>query len=107
MPAATAHDLDDAFSSIVQQGAGALMIANDPFFLGRRDQIVTLAAHYAIPTISFAREFTAAGGLLSYGASLIDANRQGGVYVGKVLNRSLLALLCSAFRAHDEAIRVV
>jgi putative ABC transport system substrate-binding protein len=83
--AATAQDLDNAFASLLQQGAGAVMIANDPFFLGRRDQIVALAARYAAPTIYFAREFADTGGLLSYGASLIDANRQGGVYTGKVL----------------------
>jgi putative tryptophan/tyrosine transport system substrate-binding protein len=62
------------------------MVANDPFFAGHRDQMVALAARYAIPTIYFLREFTVAGGLMSYGASLTEANRQGGAYVGKVLN---------------------
>jgi ABC-type uncharacterized transport system substrate-binding protein len=84
--ASTAQELDATFASLVQQGVAALMVANDPFFAGRRDQIVALAARYAIPTIYFLREFTAAGGLMSYGASLTEANRQGGVYVGKVLN---------------------
>jgi putative ABC transport system substrate-binding protein len=71
--------------SLVQQGAGALMVANDPFFVSRRDQIVALAARHTIPTMYFSREFTMAGGLLSYGASLIDATRQGGIYTGKIL----------------------
>ena len=71
--AATAHDIDTAVVSLVQQGAGALIVANDPFFVSRRDQIVALAARHAIPTMYFSREFTAAGGLLSYGANLVDA----------------------------------
>jgi len=83
--AATAHDIDTAFASLVQQGAGALIVANDPFFGSRRDQIVALAARHTIPVMYFSREFTAAGGLLSYGASPIDAARQGGIYTGKIL----------------------
>ena len=85
MQAATPHDFDTAFASLVQQGAGALIVANDPFFVSRRDQIVALAARHKIPAMYFSREFTAAGGLLSYGASLIDATRQGGLYAGKIL----------------------
>jgi len=83
--AATAHDIDTAVVSLVQQGAGALIVANDPFFVSRRDQIVALAARHAIPTMYFSREFTAEGGLLSYGANLVDATRQGGIYTGKIL----------------------
>jgi putative tryptophan/tyrosine transport system substrate-binding protein len=83
--AATAHDIDMAFACLVQQGTGALIVANDPFFVSRRDQIVALAARHMIPAMYFSREFTAAGGLLSYGASLIDAARQGGIYTGKIL----------------------
>ena len=69
----------------MQQGASALIVTNDPFFTGRRDQIVALAARHAIPAMYFSREFAAAGGLLSYGANLIDAHRQGGIYTGKIL----------------------
>jgi putative ABC transport system substrate-binding protein len=83
--AGTPHDIDVAFATLAQQGAGALIVANDPFFVSRRDQIVALAARHTIPAMYFSREFTAAGGLLSYGASLIDATRQGGIYTGKVL----------------------
>jgi putative ABC transport system substrate-binding protein len=85
LSAATADELETAIASAVKRGVGGLVIGNDPYFLGRRDQIVTLAARYAIPTIYFVREFTDAGGLLSYGASLTDASRQGGVYIGKIL----------------------
>jgi putative ABC transport system substrate-binding protein len=84
--AATAADIDRAFGSLVQMDADALIVANDPFFLNRRDQIVTLAAGHRIPAMYFSREFTEAGGLLSYGADPIDAARQGGVYAGKILH---------------------
>jgi putative ABC transport system substrate-binding protein len=83
--AATAPEIDTAFALLVQKGAGALIVANDPFFVSRRDQIVALAARHTMPAMYFSREFTAAGGLLSYGASLIDATRQGGIYTGKIL----------------------
>ena len=83
--AGTPQDIDMAFASLVLQGVGALIVANDPFFVSRRDQILALAARHTIPAMYFSREFTAAGGLLSYGASLIDATRQGGIYTGKVL----------------------
>jgi putative tryptophan/tyrosine transport system substrate-binding protein len=83
--AATAREIDLAFVSLVQKGANALIVANDPFFGSRRDQIVALAAKHRIPTMYFSREFAAAGGLLSYGASFVDATRQGGIYAGKIL----------------------
>ena len=88
---ATADGLDTALVSLVQQGARALYVANDPYFLSRRDQIIALAAHHALPAIYFAREFAVSGGPLSYGASLADANRQGGIYTGKVLKGALPA----------------
>lgn len=83
--AATAHDIDMAFVSLVQKGANASIVVNDPFFVSRRDQIVALAARHTMPAMYFSREFAAAGGLLSYGASLVDAARQGGIYTGKIL----------------------
>jgi putative ABC transport system substrate-binding protein len=83
--AATAHDVDMAFVSLVQKGANALIVVNDPFFVSRRDQIVALAVRHRMPAMYFSREFAAAGGLLSYGASLVDAARQGGIYTGKIL----------------------
>ena len=85
VPAANVHDIDDAFKSLVQQGVGALIVANDPLFTSHSDQIVALAAQSAIPSIYYLREFTEAGGLLSYGASLLEATQQVGVYAGKIL----------------------
>jgi putative ABC transport system substrate-binding protein len=83
--AATAHDIDTAFVSLVQMSANALIVANDPFFVNRRDQIVALAAKHRMPAMYFSREFATGGGLLSYGASLVEATRQGGIYAGKIL----------------------
>jgi len=85
LSASTEHDIDQAFAMLAQQRAGALILGVDPFFNGRRDQLVALAAKDAIPTIYFFRGFTAAGGLISYAPSLVDSYRQTGVYIGKVL----------------------
>ena len=85
MQVANPHEVEMAFVSLVQDGANALMVANDPFFGDRRDQLIGLAAKHRIPAMYFSREFAVAGGLLCYGASFIDATRLGGVYVGKIL----------------------
>jgi putative ABC transport system substrate-binding protein len=84
--ASSEHGFDTAVASVVQLGAGALVVASDPFFISRRDQLVTLVAHHAVPAIYQFREFAAAGGLASYGTSLADGYRQVGIYVGRILN---------------------
>jgi putative tryptophan/tyrosine transport system substrate-binding protein len=84
--AVTAPEIETAFASLIQKHADAVMVANDPFFISAREQIVALAARYKLPTMYFTREFTEAGGLMSYGASLVDAARLGGVYAGKILH---------------------
>ncbi len=78
-------ELDKAFATLANARAEALLVAADPFFNARRQQIVALAAHYAIPGIYEFLEFAAAGGLMSYGISLADAYRQIGLYTGKIL----------------------
>jgi putative tryptophan/tyrosine transport system substrate-binding protein len=85
LSARTDQDIDLAFASLGQQQATALVVNTDAFFLTRRNQLASLEARYAIPTIHDLREYTAAGGLLSYGTNLADAYRQGGTYVGRVL----------------------
>ena len=83
--ASTESDFDAAFATLVEQGAGALAIAGDPFFEAHRDQLIALAARHMMPAIYVLRLDPAAGGLISYGTSLADANRQGGIYVGRIL----------------------
>jgi putative ABC transport system substrate-binding protein len=63
--ASSEHDFDTAIASIVQLRAGALVVGSDPFFMSRRDQLVTLVAHHAVPAIYQFREFAEAGGLMS------------------------------------------
>ena len=82
----TEHEIDAAFATLVELRARALVEAGDPFFNVRREQIVELAARYAVPAILELREFVTAGGLMSYGASLSDGWRQAGIYAGKILD---------------------
>jgi ABC-type uncharacterized transport system substrate-binding protein len=84
-------DFEPAFARLVQQRADALVVAADPFFDSRREQIVSLATRYAVPTIFQWREFVQAGGLISYGTSLADAHRLQGVYSGRLLKGAKLA----------------
>ena len=79
------RELDTAFASLVQLRAGGLVIGGEPFFNSRHEQITALAARYAIPAIYPFREYSASGGLISYGASLSDVYRQAGLYAGQIL----------------------
>jgi putative ABC transport system substrate-binding protein len=82
------QEIDAAFAGLVEQRIGLLILGADPFFLGRRDLFVALAARHKVPAIYFAREFVTAGGLMSYGTSISDAYRRAGVYTGKILKRA-------------------
>ena len=86
LKAGTENEIDRAFAEAPQNKTGVLLVSSDPFFLSRRDQLVALATRYAIPTIYEWRQFAEDGGLMSYGIDLVDAYRQAGVYVGKILH---------------------
>ena len=86
--ASSEHDIENAFASIVQQRAGAILVGPDPFFTDQRNQLVALAALHGVPAIYQWREFAEAGGLMSYGTSLTDAYRSVGIYVGRIFKGS-------------------
>jgi putative ABC transport system substrate-binding protein len=69
----------------VQQRVGAVLVAADPYFDTRREQIIALAEQVRLPTMYQFREFAVAGGLISYGPSIVDSYRQGGIYAGRIL----------------------
>src|SRR5262249_14270051 len=78
-------EMEAAFATLVRDRADALFVAADTFFISRRVQFATLAARHGIPAAYSTREEVEAGGLRSYGASIPDMVRQGGVYAGQVL----------------------
>jgi putative tryptophan/tyrosine transport system substrate-binding protein len=83
--ASAERDFDPAFTTLVQQRVDSLFVEVDPFFTDQRARIAALAARHALPSIYALREFVDAGGLMSYGTSITDANRQLGIYTGRVL----------------------
>jgi ABC-type uncharacterized transport system substrate-binding protein len=78
-------EFDAAFAAIVERRAGALFVSGDPLFTSGRARLIALAARYAIPASYSFRDFPLAGGLMSYGADLLDVHRQAGVYAGRIL----------------------
>jgi putative ABC transport system substrate-binding protein len=79
------RDFDTAFATLVQQRTGALVIGSDGLLINRSQQLAALALQHAVPAIFLYREFVAAGGLMSYGASLVDAYRLVGIYTSRIL----------------------
>jgi len=85
LKASTERDLDEAFAALAGLRAGGIVVMGEPFFDSKRDKIVALAAQYTVPAIYTFREYVAAGGLMSYGASLTDSYHRAGIYVGRIL----------------------
>jgi putative tryptophan/tyrosine transport system substrate-binding protein len=83
--ASTERDLDTAFTTLVQLGAGGLVIGPDAFFSSWSNQLAALTLRHAVPAIFMYRAFAAAGGLMSYGTSLADSYRQAGIYTARIL----------------------
>jgi ABC-type uncharacterized transport system substrate-binding protein len=83
--ASNEDEIDKAFTTLTELHADALIVGADPYFFTRNDQLVALAARYAVPAFYEIREFTANGGLISYGASITDGYRRAGIYAGQIL----------------------
>jgi putative ABC transport system substrate-binding protein len=83
--AASDAELGRVLATLPQLQVNGVLVANDPFFLSRRDKIVAEIARYSLPAIYHSREFPAAGGLASYGSNLVEMYRKSGVYVGRIL----------------------
>jgi len=84
--ASTESEIEAAFATLVQRGAGALLLSADTFFQVSRDRLVALASRYAVPVMYEWPEFVRAGGLISYSTARTEYARQAGIYVGRILN---------------------
>jgi len=85
LKASTESEIDAAFGSLVERRAGALLVATDPFLGSRRELLLALAVRHSIPTMYEFREYTMAGGLISYGTNFTAIYRQVGIYAGRIL----------------------
>jgi ABC-type uncharacterized transport system substrate-binding protein len=85
LTASTEREMETAFATMAQKSGVALLVGVDPFFLERRDHIVSLAARHSIPAMYPVREFAVAGGLMSYGSDFADSYRQAGIYTGRIV----------------------
>jgi putative ABC transport system substrate-binding protein len=85
LTASTNGEIDAAFASLAPRQVDALVIAPDTLFSNRRSQLATLATHYRVPASYWTREYPEVGGLMSYGASVTDRDRQAGIYTGRIL----------------------
>jgi putative ABC transport system substrate-binding protein len=86
LKAGTENEIDAAFANLVELHAGALLVAGDPFFFSRREQLLALASRHAVPANYMWREFATSGGLVSYGTRVAETFRQAGSYAGRILN---------------------
>jgi putative tryptophan/tyrosine transport system substrate-binding protein len=85
LKASTESEIDAAFATLLERNAGALLVGGDPFFYGRREQLVALASRHVVPAGYIWRELVLAGGLISYGVRIADTFRRAGNYAGTIL----------------------
>ena len=86
LKASSESEIDAVFATLVEQRAEGLVVGSDPFLFSRREQLVALASHHAVPAVYALREFIPAGGLLSYGPGLTSVYRQVAILAGRILN---------------------
>jgi putative ABC transport system substrate-binding protein len=86
LQASTVQQFEPVFAAVSQLGAGGLVFTSDPFFAFRSQQLADLALRYKVPAVTQSRDFTVAGGLMSYGGDFMQSHFQSGVYTGRVLN---------------------
>ena len=91
LAATSERDFEEVFGTISQERIDALLVGVEPFFRARREQLVALAAHHAVPTLWDRNIFPAVGGLMSYGTNLAESQRQSGAYVGRILRGAMPA----------------
>jgi putative tryptophan/tyrosine transport system substrate-binding protein len=84
--AAKPQEFDAVFTAVVEQRAGGLVFASDTMFATHSEQLAALTMRHAVPAIQQSRDFTIAGGLMSYGGSFVESHRQAGIYTGRILN---------------------
>ena len=101
--ASSEQDIHTAFETLARLKPGGLLVCSNPFFNSRREQIVTLSAHYRIPAIYEVREYVLAGGLMSYGTSLPDAYRQVGIYAARISKARSLPIFRSCNRPNSNS----
>ena len=89
--ASTSREINAAFATIVREQLDALFVSTDPFFTSRRVQLILYATRHAVPATYPNRQYPEIGGLMSYGANVVDAVRQMGVYTGRILKGTKLA----------------
>ena len=85
LDARTEVDIDATFASLRSKEVDALLVTTNPFYEGRRDDIVALAKRHSVPVLYPWREYSIAGGLISYGTSFTESYRQAGLYVGRIV----------------------
>jgi len=85
LSAGSEPEFASAFAELMKRPNPGLIVSVDPLFDSHRDRLVALAEQHALPTVYYLRDFAKAGGLVSYGASILDAYRQAGAYAGRIL----------------------